>query len=239
VRLLLLRHGQTTANVTGSLDTDFPGRPLTALGREQARAVPGALREEDVAALYVSNLRRTRATVEPLRAARGLPVRVRPGLAEIRAGAYELRSDGEAVRGYVDTIVAWMGGDLGRAMPGGPDGHSFWARYDGALSAIAERHAGETVLVVSHGAAIRTWTAIATGASFEEAAERHLSNTGLAVLAGDGVNGWSLESWTSDPVGGAHLLDAGARDVTGDSAEDVAQDVEEDVEGDVEGDLDR
>lgn len=222
MRLLLLRHGQTTANVAGALDTAFPGRPLTALGAEQARAVPDALAREDVSAVYVSNLRRTRATVEPLRTARGLTVRVRPGLAEVRAGALELRSDDEAVQGYVDTLVAWMGGDLHRAMPGGPDGHSFWARYDGALTAIAERHRDETVVVVSHGAAIRTWTALATGASLDEAAARHLANTGLAVLERDGAGAWSLESWTSDPVGGAHLLDTRARDVTGESAEDIA-----------------
>ena len=68
MRLLLLRHGQTTANVHGALDTAFPGRPLTDLGRAQAAAVPAALAEEDVSALYCSNLTRTRQTAEPLRA---------------------------------------------------------------------------------------------------------------------------------------------------------------------------
>lgn len=79
MRLLLLRHGQTTANVRGALDTAFPGHPLTDLGRAQAAAVPAALADEDVAAVYCSNLTRTRRTAEPLRAERGLSVGVRPG----------------------------------------------------------------------------------------------------------------------------------------------------------------
>lgn len=221
VRLLLLRHGQTTANVTGSLDTAFPGRPLTDLGRAQAAAVPDALAAEDVSALYASNLTRTRRTAEPLRAARGLRVGIRPDLAEISAGSLEMRSDEEAVRGYVDCLLAWMSGDLDRAMPGGPDGHRFWARYDGTLDAIAERHGGRTVAVVSHGAAIRVWAVVVSGMTRDEAEAAHISNTGMVVLERRASGGWDLESWSSDPVGGVHLLDTAARDVTGESVDDV------------------
>ena len=227
MRLLLLRHGQTTANVTGALDTAFPGRPLTDLGRAQAAAVPEALAAEDVTALYASNLTRTRRTAEPLRAARGLSVGIRPSLAEISAGAVEMRSDEEAVQAYVDTLVAWMSGDLGRPVPGrpdGPDGHAFWARYDGALDTIAERHRGQTVAVFSHGAAIRVWTVVTAGLTRDEAERAHISNTGMVVLERRTGGGWDLESWTSDPVGGSHLLDTGARDVTGESVDDVADD---------------
>ncbi len=219
MRLLLLRHGQTTANVHGALDTAFPGRPLTALGRAQAAAVPAALADEDVAAVYTSNLTRTRRTAEPLRAARGLRVGIRPGLAEVSAGDLEMRDDEAAVRGYVECLVAWMGGDLDRSMPGGPDGHSFWARYDGALEAIAARHRGETALVVSHGAAIRVWTAVVTAMTADEAEAAHISNTGMAVLERR-AGAWELERWCADPVGGAHLLDPRAHDVTGDAVED-------------------
>ncbi|SDU87790.1 probable phosphoglycerate mutase [Microlunatus sagamiharensis] len=220
MRLLLLRHGQTTANVRGALDTAFPGHPLTDLGRAQAAAVPAALADEDVAAVYCSNLTRTRRTAEPLRAERGLSVGVRPGLAEVRAGDLEMRDDEAAVRGYVECLVAWMSGDLDRAMPGGEDGHHFWARYDGALDDIATRHPDETVAVVSHGAAIRVWTAISTRMSRDEAEAAQISNTGLAVLERR-AGRWKLERWSSDPVGGAHLLDTAARDVTGDAVDDV------------------
>ena len=38
MRLLLMRHGQTHANISGDLDTAHPGVDLTDLGRAQAVA---------------------------------------------------------------------------------------------------------------------------------------------------------------------------------------------------------
>src|SRR5659263_713553 len=43
VRLVLVRHGQTTANFNLELDTAEPGAPLTPLGHEQAAAVADVL----------------------------------------------------------------------------------------------------------------------------------------------------------------------------------------------------
>ena len=59
MRLLLVRHGQTPANVAGALDTAFPGLGLTPLGQAQAEAVPAALADERVAAVHASRLVRT------------------------------------------------------------------------------------------------------------------------------------------------------------------------------------
>jgi broad specificity phosphatase PhoE len=221
VRLLLIRHGQTPANVRGALDTAFPGLGLTALGEAQAAAVPDALADEHLTAVYASPLVRTQLTAAPLAAARGLTAEVRPGLEEVSAGALEMREDPEAIQGYVDALAAWMSGDLDHTMPGGPDGHAFWRRYDDAIGALAARHAGETVAVFSHGAAIRVWSAIATQMSVERAAELSIANTGMATLEGDPASGWRLERWHGDPLGGHDLLDVSAQDVTGENAEDA------------------
>ncbi len=223
MQLLLIRHGQTPANVAGALDTAVPGKPLTALGQVQAEAVVEALSDRDIAAVYASPLVRTQLTAGPLAAARGLAVEVRPGLEEVSAGALEMRADPEAVDGYVDCLAAWMAGDTTRAMPGGPDGDAFWRRFDGAITAIAGDHAPDaTVAVFSHGAAIRVYTAVATRMPVDEAHELRLANTGMAVLDGDPRTGWRLVEWRPDPVGGRSLLDVGAHDVTGESTEDVA-----------------
>src|SRR5690625_5937445 len=91
MRLILVRHGQTSSNVADLLDTGDPGADLTELGREQAAAVPRSLAGEQVDAVYASNLVRTQQTAGPLLEVRGLSLRVRPGIREIRAGAQELR----------------------------------------------------------------------------------------------------------------------------------------------------
>lgn len=221
MRLLLIRHGETPANVVGALATAAPGPPLTALGRAQAAAVPGALADEHLDAIYASRLVRTQETAGPLADARGLAVEVRPGLEEVSAGDLELRSDPEAIAAYLGCLADWMAGDLERSTPGGPDGRAFWRRFDDAITAIAGQHRPEeTVAVFSHGAAIRVYTALATRMPTEQAHELRLANTGMAALEGDPDAGWNLQRWSADPLGGTGLRDAAARDVTGDRADD-------------------
>ena len=225
MRLLLIRHGQTPANVAGELDTEAPGPGLTALGHTQAAAVPGALLDERIDAIDATRLVRTQLTAQPLATARRLPVQVRPGLEEISAGDLELRSDPDAIAGYAECLAAWMAGDLDRAMPGGPDGRAFWRRYDDAITAIAAQHGpGDTVVVVSHGAAIRVFAALATGMAVEQAHQLSLANTGMAALEGGPGSGWHLQRWCADPLGGSSLLDASAADVTGDSTDEGTDD---------------
>ena len=224
MRLLLIRHGETPANVVGALATAEPGPDLTALGRAQAAAVPGALVDERIDALYATRLVRTQLTAAPLADALGLGVEVRPGLEEVSAGDLEMRSDPDGVAGYVDCLAAWMAGDLERPMPGAPDGHAFWRRFDDAVRVIAAQHRPEeTVAVFSHGAAIRVYAALATRIPAEQAHELRLANTGMAVLQGDPEAGWELRRWYADPLGGTALLDVSAHDVTGESADDAAR----------------
>jgi len=216
VRLLLLRHGQTHANVLGELDTAHPGVSLTDLGRTQARAAARALADERLDAVHVSSRIRTHETAAPTAQARGLEPVVLEGIEEIQAGDFEMRNDHDAVHGYLSTVAAWIGGDLGVRMPGAETGHAFLERYDAAVRTVAE--AGHrAALLVSHGAAIRTWASsrLLPGANVPPATER-LDNTALIVLDGDPDGGWRLETWHGEPVGGRFLEDETALDPTAD-----------------------
>jgi len=216
VRLLLMRHGQTHANVSGELDTAHPGLELTDLGHTQATTAAQALAGEHLDAIYVSSRVRTHQTAAPTAAARSLTPVLVDGLEEIQAGDFEMRNDHDAVAGYIHTVAAWIEGELDRRMPGGETGHEFLARYDAAVRSILD--AGHrAALIVSHGAALRTWTSSRMlpdqGAP---AATEPLHNTALIVLEGDPDAGWKLVSWQGEPVGGAFLDDASAADPTGD-----------------------
>jgi broad specificity phosphatase PhoE len=199
MRLLLIRHGQTSANVKGLLATARPGPGLTRLGRKQAAAIPDALAAEQIAALYVSPLTRTAETAAPLARARGLEPRVREGFEEIEAGELEDRFDPDMV------------------MPGSIDGHTFFTRFDDAVADAAQEHGQDaTVAVVSHGAAIRVWSASrAVNLGLDPSERRHLDNTGIVVLVGSPSAGWSCETWEGEPVGGEALSDPTAVDPTG------------------------
>src|SRR5690554_1523480 len=217
MRLFLIRHGQTPANVLGQLDTAHPGPGLTARGHEQAARVPEALRGEPIDALFASTLVRTQLTASPLADDRTLDVEVKKGLHEIEAGELEMRSDHHSVRRYLETVFAWSSGELDVAMPGGPTGHDFFGRYNDDLQAIAESGAASAA-VVSHGAAIRVWVAAnAQNVAPSFAGENDLDNTGVVVVEGSFEDGWTLTRWADQPIGGAELADATAEDPTGES----------------------
>ncbi|OIJ67866.1 histidine phosphatase family protein [Streptomyces mangrovisoli] len=201
MRLLLVRHGQTPSNVDFLLDTAVPGPGLTALGRRQAKALPAALAGEHIDALYASTLLRTQLTAAPLAAARGLEVLVRDGIREVFAGDLEMLR-GDCARGerYMRTVFAWAAGDTALRMPGGESGEETLGRYD-AVVAEAAASGAAAVAMVSHGAAIRLWTAArADNVDIAYAAARPLDNTGVVVLEGSLADGWKALTWAGAAV---------------------------------------
>lgn len=221
MRLLLLRHGQTTSNVSGALDTGPPGAGLTDLGRRQARAAARVLSGRTTDAIFVSNLQRTHETAAPLAASLGVDPTPYDGLREISAGRHEMASHREAVHDYLTTVIHWIEGDHDYRMPGGESGLEFLARYDDAVDGIVASGVQEAV-VVSHGAAIRTWVACRAVDPHDErwAAYAHspLQNTG-AIEVELTRRGWDIVEWHGDPLGGHFLEDPDAEDPTADLLE--------------------
>ena len=223
MRLLLIRHGQTTANVLGTLDTAGPGPSLTVLGERQAAEVPQALAGVEIDAIFVSTLARTSETAAPLARDRGLAMIELPGIQEIEAGELEGRADGESAKRYLETVFAWGQGQLNGFIPGATNGHDFFERFDASIAdaaATVEALAGNsgTAVVFSHGAAIRVWVAgRATNIPLMFAGSHHLDNTGIVELDGSLETGWNLTHWQGSPVGGGDLVDATAEDPTGET----------------------
>ncbi|MEW2271531.1 histidine phosphatase family protein [Streptomyces griseofuscus] len=201
MRLLLIRHGQTTSNVRRLLDTAAPGPGLTPLGEAQAAALPRALAAEDIGALYASPLIRTQLTAAPLALARGLEVTVRDGIRELSAGRLEmLPGDAPEAESYMRTAFAWAAGHTALRVPGGESGEEALGRYDAVIEE-AYRSGADTVALVSHGAAIRMWTAArARNIDVAFAAARPLANTGVITLEGDPGTGWRALTWEAHTV---------------------------------------
>jgi broad specificity phosphatase PhoE len=195
VRLFLVRHGQTHANVARQLDTAVPGLDLTDAGHEQARALTERLAGEDLGAIYTSDLVRTQQTAAPLAERLGLEMVVLPGLREIQAGDYEMSTDWQP---YVDAVTRW-GDDPEHAIPGGDTGTGFLTRYDAAIAQIAtDGHA--SAVAISHGAAIRTWCTARLGLPADFFASRRVDNTHVVTLEGDPDAGWRLLAWGDEPI---------------------------------------
>ncbi|MEW2624429.1 histidine phosphatase family protein [Streptomyces sp. NPDC048106] len=201
MRLLLIRHGQTPSNLRHLLDTAVPGPGLTPLGEAQAAALPRALAAEDIGALYASPLIRTQLTAAPLALERGLRVTVRDGIRELSAGRLEmLPGDAPEAEAYMRTVFAWSAGQTALRVPGGESGAEALARYDAVIEEAYLSGAG-TVALVSHGAAIRMWTAArAVNIDVPFAAARPLANTGVITLEGEPGAGWRALTWETHTI---------------------------------------
>lgn len=190
MRLYLVRHGRTANNVSGLLDTAFPGAPLDPVGLDQAAALVERLGGADTKAIYSSDIRRAVQTATPTAQARRVMVRPLPGLREIQAGDQELSPVWDS---YVAVMRAWAAGDLGAMRPGGEDAHTFFGRYDAAIASIADAH--DVAVAVSHGGAMRTWlSARVEGLDAVGVGHRHLGNTAIVTLEGTPER-WELVEW--------------------------------------------
>jgi probable phosphoglycerate mutase len=188
MRLILVRHGRTTSNVGFLLDTAVPGADLDEAGREQAVALVEKLADYPIEAIYTSTLVRTQQTATPIATQRELELRVLSGLREISAGDDELSQD--ATR-YVGTLLKWHAGELLARVPGGEDAAEFFDRFDAAIAEVAGG-GHEVAMVVSHGAALRTWASARVPGFTDALGAGNLENTGVIVIDGSPEAGWSL-----------------------------------------------
>src|SRR5699024_6974697 len=87
----------------------------------------------------------------------------------------------------------------------GPDGQAFFSRFDQAIADIAAS-GWRSVVVVSHGAAIRTWSrSRVAGVDVDALTRHHFASTGALEMEGDPSTGWRLLDWTAERIGGAAL----------------------------------
>lgn len=153
-RLLLVRHGATTLSAedrfAGSTDV-----PLSEEGRRQAGLLAERLRDDDIAAVYSSPMRRTIETAAILAEPHGLAPVTRPGLREIDHGHWEGLTRQEVETRFGDEYARWEADPYTVAPAGGECGLDVMARALPIVRAIVEAHVGQNVVIVSHKATIR------------------------------------------------------------------------------------
>ncbi|OBI78334.1 histidine phosphatase family protein [Mycobacterium sp. E740] len=198
-RLVLVRHGQSLANVQRRLDTRPPGAELTDLGRDQARAFASGL-SRPPAILAHSVAHRARQTAEEIAGTLRLPPVQLEGIHEVQVGDLEDRNDDEAIATFEGVYQRWHDGDLDAAMPNGETGNEVLDRYVPTITALRMRHLDDDawhgdIVVVSHGAAIRLVSSVLAGVERSFALDHHLSNTEAVVLSPITDGRWSCVQW--------------------------------------------
>lgn len=180
--LIVARHGETDWNtqsrIQGHLDT-----PLSDKGLEQAHALAQRLCSESLAAVYASDLARASRTAQAVSVACGLELRLDPRLRERRFGLFEGATYAEAQVNWPDEWALWAQRQPWHAVPGGESTLQVRDRVVSCLSEIVVRHAGQRVLVVSHGGVIDILYRLAQGVAWEAPREHKIPNAAVNVLS--------------------------------------------------------
>lgn len=161
--LFLIRHAMHTdygERFTGRGD----GVPLSEAGEEQVHALGQKLAVEPVTAIYSSPRQRTRQTAEAFAALHGLNVRTAEALDEIDLGDWTGKRIAE-LEGTPD-FVRWNEERDTAAPPGGETMCEVADRVEAFASEMANRHEGETILLVSHADVIRALVCRVLGLAF-------------------------------------------------------------------------
>jgi broad specificity phosphatase PhoE len=180
-RLLLVRHGQTSM----SIDDAFCGItevPLAPIGHRQAQALAERLRKQHVDVLYCSPQLRALETAAPLANALGLEIQTLDPLREIDFGLWENRLRSELIQEYPELIAAWERGLWMGNPPGGETRQAVIARVVPCVIELLDKHAGQTIMLVSHRTTLRLLTGHMLDMALSSSRRMQVSPTSLTEL---------------------------------------------------------
>ena len=193
ISLIFVRHGETESNAVkkfmGQLDS-----PLSARGRDQAAAVSARLGRTHIDAIYTSDLGRAAATAAQIAAACKLPVVTDARLRERNAGIFQGLSHAEAREQFPAEYAETEDPTPESAIPGGESAVHVRTRFVPFLDEVCQRHAGQTVILVTHGAFIRTVLWHLLQSSYAITRWARVDNTSITIIRKERGR-WILQTW--------------------------------------------
>lgn len=149
MRLWLVRHGETEANVAGLYSGHAP-TPLTERGIAQAQTLSMLLRDVPVDNVLCSELERARHTTQLILGDREIPVRNMPELNEMFFGDWEMRHHRDLAREDAENYAVWCN-DWQNATPTNGEGfQAFSLRVERFIAQLDDYKMCQNLLVVSH-----------------------------------------------------------------------------------------
>lgn len=192
-RIIAIRHGETAWNV----DTRIQGQldiGLNETGHWQAQRLARAMADECLDAVYSSDLARARETAQVLANGVGLEVRVDSDLRERGFGIFEGLTYAEIERRFPDEARRWRQRDASFGPAGGERLQGFYQRAVGAVAAIAARHRGQHIAVVTHGGVLDALYRAASRVALDAPRTWQVGNASInRLLASD--EGFVLVGW--------------------------------------------
>lgn len=211
--LVLVRHGETSWNNERRLQGQtIPGPSLNPRGVLQARALAQRLAEESFSQIYSSDLIRCVQTATIIIARQNdASLVTNAALRERCLGIIQGMTVDEARQQYPQVVEGLAHVNEAALEAGIESRDAMTARVADALEKIAAQHAGERVLIITHGGVIATSARVAMGSAHK----KEPVNCSINILRIDASKNppiWALMDWGDDShvpegecFGGSHL----------------------------------
>lgn len=154
-KVILVRHGETAWNA-GEVYRGRADVPLNKTGLRQVEKLGAALRDERIAAVFSSPLSRSMQTAEAVAAHHDTKVVEAPELIDICYGKWEGLQAAEVEKKYPALTSMWLDSPDTVKFPGGESLSEVRRRAAGFLRRAADEHEGETIVLASHRAVLKT-----------------------------------------------------------------------------------
>ena len=184
---LILRHGFTYSNQSSNL-AGHTNSPLTEQGIKQGQLACKYIYDNyKVDAIYSSDLIRAADTVKTLSALTNLPIVKREDLREMNCGEWEDVKISVLQEKYGEQLERWKACEDSATPNGGESWSEVQTRIITALKDIAKENDGKTVVIATHGAAIKAIRCyFAKLKRSDWGAMPHAPNASLTVATYDG-----------------------------------------------------
>jgi alpha-ribazole phosphatase len=180
-KLLLVRHGITEFN----RDRKFMGHSdveLSADGYRQVEKLHDRLVNEQIDAVYSSDLRRALVTAEVISLGHKLEIATCPELREINYGKVEGLTFEEIRQLYPEVAESVANFSLQLKFPDGESFEGFAARTSAFLDKVKRHPASQTTLIVSHSGPLRVLVCRLLGVDLGHWRQFRLDFASLSIL---------------------------------------------------------
>jgi alpha-ribazole phosphatase len=151
--ILFIRHAET--NMAGSF-CGHSDPELNERGHVQVGELIARLCDDDIDAVYTSDLRRAQATARAIAKYFAVRCHVRPALREINFGEWEGRTWSEIEQHDEEYARRWVAEYPHLSARGGEDIREFERRVLDEVAFLSAQARGRTIAVVTHAGPIRT-----------------------------------------------------------------------------------
>ena len=181
-KIYLIRHCQSMGNTEhkfqGQYDAD-----VSPAGEKQLELLGLRFRNEHIDAIYTSPLKRARATAEAIAKYHNMEPIAEPGLIEIDCGRMENLLLTDVARLFPEVALNWDRSPELCEFPGGETMREVYERVNAALDRIIAENPGRTVVVTTHGGALRNlYARIQYGEPIGIRKSEVFGNTGVSTL---------------------------------------------------------